>query len=324
MDTDRIDRRTLRSALELASRAPSVHNSQPWAWRLGQRSAHLHVDPTRWLRATDPTGRDLVVSCGAVLHHLRIALAAVGIGGTVHRFPNTDADPDHLAAIELAYQPTSDADIRLAAAIGKRRTDRRSYTHWPVPRGFLDRLSAAAEGQGAVLNTVDEAGRHLVADAIAVAAQLQGGELAYRTETSLWTGRYASTDGIPAANLIQGTGLGGTALARRFSDGEIQQVGVGPDGGELLVLGTSSDDPLSRLRGGEALSAVLLEATDLGLATCPLSQPLEAGSTYRRIRDELLGGVLCPQVLVRVGWAHHLTPPRTPRRPLAETLGRMP
>lgn len=35
MIANSIDRRTVRSALELAVRAPSVHNSQPWRWQLG-------------------------------------------------------------------------------------------------------------------------------------------------------------------------------------------------------------------------------------------------------------------------------------------------
>jgi hypothetical protein len=88
----------------------------------------------------------------------------------------------------------------------------------------------------------------------------------------------------------------------------------------LAVLGTASDDTLCRLRAGEALSAVLLTATSLDLATCSLSQPVEIGSTRRILRDDVLGGTLSPQVVLRLGW-----PPlgpslrATPRRPFAAT-----
>ena len=75
-----VDRRTVRAAIELASRAPSVHNSQPWRWMVGPHSVHLYADLRRWLPATDADGRDLVVSCGAALHHLRVALAAARPG----------------------------------------------------------------------------------------------------------------------------------------------------------------------------------------------------------------------------------------------------
>jgi nitroreductase len=60
MIVDYVDRRSVRSALELAGRAPSIHNSQPWRWRLGARSVHLHADLGRWLPATNIDGRDLV------------------------------------------------------------------------------------------------------------------------------------------------------------------------------------------------------------------------------------------------------------------------
>ena len=91
----------------------------------------------------------------------------------------------------------------------------------------------------------------------------------------------------------------------------------------LLVLGTASDDRLSQLKAGEALSAVLLHATDIGLAACPLSQPLEVESIYRAVRDDLLGGSLAPQVLVRVGWGPQEPLPPTPRRPLDDVIERI-
>jgi hypothetical protein len=73
MIVDTVDRQTIRAAVELGSHAPSVHNSQPWRWRLDGRSLLLQADLRRWLPATDADGRDRVVSCGAVLHHTRIA-----------------------------------------------------------------------------------------------------------------------------------------------------------------------------------------------------------------------------------------------------------
>ncbi|MDF3051341.1 MAG: nitroreductase, partial [Pseudonocardia sp.] len=71
--------RTVRTALELACRAPSVHNTQPWRWRLGDDTVALFADQRRRLWATDRDARDLILSCGAALHHLRVALAAAGV-----------------------------------------------------------------------------------------------------------------------------------------------------------------------------------------------------------------------------------------------------
>jgi hypothetical protein len=143
---------------------------------------------------------------------------------------------------------------------------------------------------------------------------------AYRTETALWSGRFADDSGVPAANLLKDLTDAGTA--RRFSPGLLDQADrQGGDGAALLVLGTTSDDPRAQLRAGEALSAVLLHATELGLATCPLSQPLEVDWTRARIRNELVGGALHPQLVLRVGWAPPGPPlPPTPRRPINETI----
>src|SRR5439155_1054856 len=73
-----LDQVTQLAALELAVRAPSIHNSQPWRFGVGPGRIELYADPTRHLAATDPDERDLLISCGAALHHLRIGLAALG------------------------------------------------------------------------------------------------------------------------------------------------------------------------------------------------------------------------------------------------------
>src|SRR5919206_3994376 len=110
------DNETVRSVIALAVRAPSIHNSQPWRWVTGDSSVHLFTDADRQLPATDPDGRDLLVSCGAALHHARVAFAAAGWGATVHRLPNP-ARPAHLTAVECFPRVGTTEDITLAAAI---------------------------------------------------------------------------------------------------------------------------------------------------------------------------------------------------------------
>lgn len=80
---------------------------------------------------------------------------------------------------------------------------------------------------------------------------------------------------------------------------------------------------LTRLRAGEALSAVLLQATELGLATCPLTEPLEVARTTEAVAERVLGGSLSPQVVLRVGWPSVAAPPpATPRRALVDQVDR--
>ncbi|MCE7004639.1 nitroreductase family protein [Kibdelosporangium philippinense] len=324
------DEKTVWSAIALAIRAPSVHNSQPWRWRVGDSSLHLYADWSRHLTATDPDGRDLIVSCGTSLHHLRVALAAMGWGTIVHHVPNP-GDSSHLASVEVFERQPTEEDIPVAAAIPRRRTDRRLYSSWPVPEALLDQLGEFAFEQGAVLRSAtDPAMRFRLVSAIAEADRLQGTDPEYGSELADWSGRFSgSTDGVPAsAAPLSYEGYGDLSM-RRFAAAGLAQPResyADPDAGELVVLGTSSDDVVSRLHAGEAASAVLLWATSFGLATCPLSQPLEIPSIREELKVQLLDDALFPQLVLRIGWGHINADPllATPRRPVAEIFDHLP
>src|SRR6201997_710974 len=114
----------IRDAVLLASRAPSLHNSQPWRWVVEGAKMHLWADPRRMMPATDRAGRELTLSCGAILDHLRVAMAAAGWDTAVERFPDPH-DPDHLATLSfISKEAVTDADRQRADAILRRRTDR--------------------------------------------------------------------------------------------------------------------------------------------------------------------------------------------------------
>ncbi|PZS21869.1 MAG: hypothetical protein DLM60_05390 [Pseudonocardiales bacterium] len=69
-------------------RAPSIYNCQPWRWRASTSDGvDLFADPDRHLITTDPQGRDLLLSCGAALHHLTVALAVYGIPADIGQSP---------------------------------------------------------------------------------------------------------------------------------------------------------------------------------------------------------------------------------------------
>lgn len=305
MIIDSLDQHHVRGVLELAGRAPSVYNTQPWRWVLEPHTVHLYADIGRWLPATDADGRDMVVSCGAALHHLRVALAAAGIAAIVHRLPDP-VELDHLAAVELRTGTPTDADISLAKAILGRHTDRHRYGMWEVPDGFVHELIARAAEQGAILRAVTEpAARDLLLSVIHDADKIHDSTPGVDVEAARWTSRLTA----------MGPG----------SDGATEQSTGEPDCAMLLVLSTASDDTLSQLRAGEALSAVTLHATELGLATCPLSRPIEVDSTRTAVRDTVLDGTVSPQLVLRIGWAtadHSVA--ATPRRAVDETIGQFP
>ncbi len=312
------------AALALAVRAPSVHNSQPWRWHIGDARVELYADRARHLPHIDPTGRDLLLSCGVALQHFTVALSALGWESKVFRFPNPAA-PDHLASIEIVGPKFSEPDIALAAAIPRRRTDRRWFSPWPVPAGDIALMASRAARWGVSLRRVADQAELAAVVASAVREHLVDPE--YLAELTLWSGRHGTDAGVPARSTPM-PDRRGKFPARVFANPVLQQPGQvvpGDDAGAVLVLATATDDAIAQLEAGEATGAALLTATALGLAVCPLTEPLELADTRAAVRSKLLGGTGFPQMLLRVGWAAlNADPlPATPRRQLVDVAFRL-
>lgn len=315
------DTGTIQTALSLAVRAPSVHNSQPWRWRVGPNSLHLYSDCSRHLPGADPDSRDLLLSCGASLNHCVVGLAALGWQAKIHRFPNP-GDPEHLAAIELHGYTASEADVTLAAAIPRRRTDRRHYSSWPVPRGDLALMGARAARAGVTMRRVE--GLTDLAKLVAQAARQHAADYEYLTELATWSGRYDSKAGVPARNAPKpdpAAALPGRVFAGPTL-GQTPEAGSADDNAVVVALGTSDDDEMAHLRAGEATSVVLLTAAAIGLASCPITEPLEVVETRESIREAIFPAGGFPQMLLRIGWAPvNADPlPSTPRHDLSDVV----
>jgi Nitroreductase family len=275
------------------------------------------------LEHTDPDGRDLILSCGAALNHCSIALTALGWQTKVHRLPNP-ADPFHLASIDVQPSVPSESDIALAAAIPKRQTDRRHYSSRPVPLGDIAQMGARAARMGVGMRRMEPSTEFRATLAQSVWQHSQ--DVEYSHELAIWSGRHASVAGVPASNVPARDPA--AALPGRIFAGAtlVQPPDTSPesDHGVVLALGTEEDDTTARLRAGEATSLVLLTATALGLASCPITEPLEISETRDHLREEVFGKDAYPQMLIRIGWApvDAGALPATPRRPLAEVATR--
>jgi hypothetical protein len=97
---------------------------------------------------------------------------------------------------------------------------------------------------------------------------------------------------------------------------------TGDDNAVVFALGTNTDRSLARLRAGEATSVVLLRATMSGLATCPVTDPLEIAETREVVQREVFGDKASHQMLLRIGWAPADAEPLplTPRRQLHDVV----
>lgn len=304
-------------ALYAATRAPSVHNTQPWQFVVAPRHIELHLDRDRVLAVADPDAREAQLSCGAALLNLSIALRAADHGVVTDLLPDP-ARPDLLAVVRIGGYRLASPELRsLASAIGRRATNRRPFYERPVPMTHRRILTAAAAGEGAHLIMLDTPKTiDTFAGLLRRADHLQEDDPAFQTELREWTTRAAaSRDGVP-----QSAGgprpIGAMLLKlRRYHDQ--------PAGGDrpfeqqplVAALISPGDTVQDRLRAGQAMQRVLLNATACGLSASFLSQPIEVPYIRAALRS-LLGGRHHPQTVFRIGYGHPAVP--TPRRPLAD------
>ncbi|MGW0161362.1 Acg family FMN-binding oxidoreductase [Mycobacterium sp. NPDC003323] len=311
----------IEHAVRLACRAPSYHNSQPWRWIITTDGVQLYVDTDR-LVATDSGGRQAVISCGAALHHFRVAAAAAGMTTHVERYPDPD-DHLHLATVRLtAAQETTSEQRRRADAILSRRTDRLPLAA-PVDGASCDLLLCASHDPAVTaVDIIDPADRATVADAAQLTDSLRLYDSAYHHEIDWWTSPFEVTDGIPHSSLISAAEADRVDVGRSFpvTTHRERRRHLIEDAAELVVISAPADTRLDILRCGETLSALLLEATMAGLSSCTLSHLTEVPAS-RDIVGALVNRTH-PQVVVRVGIASELdeVPPPTPRRPLSDVL----
>ena len=296
-----------------AIRAPSSHNSQPWLFQVEHGVLELLADRTRALPVVDPHDRELTISCGAALFHLRTALRMAGEMPTVELLPEP-ARADLLARVSLSGESAdpSPGEKRLFWSIRKRRTNRSRYTDEPVSDELLATLGRAATEEGATLVVVRDDERHLaLAKLIAEGDRLQAGDPSFRRELASWlhSRRARSQDGMPGSPHFVRTFDWGRRHAAKD-----EQLALGSP--VLAVLTTPGDEPADWLAAGQALAHVLLRATVDDVVASFLNQPVEVGALRRRVTE--LAGEGVPQLVLRLGYGDAV--PSTPRRPVADVL----
>ena len=299
-------------AVRAATRAPSVHNTQPWRFVVAPASVELCLDRTRVL-AVDPGAREARISCGAALFNLRLAIEAAGRTAQVTLVSDPDR-PDLLARVRVGGPRVVTAEERtLAAAIERRSTNRRPFLDRTVPTAHRKALRRAVRAERADLSTLATP-KELTTLGVLLrrAEHLQEAHPAFRSELVEWTDVVGDReDGVPR-----------WAGTPRPTGGTESVPGLRPFGHALvMMLTTRGDGPVDQLRAGLALQRMLLTATAAGLSVSLLTQPVENPYTRVALRT-LLGAEGNPQAVLRVGYAAPATP--TPRRPVTAVTVRTP
>ncbi|MFE2064317.1 Acg family FMN-binding oxidoreductase [Streptomyces sp. NPDC059467] len=307
--------------------APSPYNTQPWRFVTedDDRGIEVHADDARRLRVSDPSGRELVISCGAALLNIRLAMRHLGFNPLVEHFPNP-ADPSFLARVTWgAYRSPDREDERLFGALRHRHTVHGPFLAEPLPPSLAGLLIEQAQRAGAILDFVSgRAGRRRLAELVRAAEDIRRSSPDHRAELRRWT-RWPGEprfDGVSVDGY--GTHPDTTVFAGRDYAGLTRMYPQSPQrrssrSGPVAVLGTDRDNPEAWLRAGEALQRVLLEAAHHGVMAAFHTQPLEVPSLRVRTGRTLSCGAF-PQVIFRLGYPPFVR--TSPRRPATTVLER--
>lgn len=303
-----LDAATVESLLAAAVAAPSIHNTQPWQFRLDpdSRSIEVHVDRERVLPRTDPQRRAQYLSVGAAVFNLRLAAAHLGWNPVVRLLPAT-GEPGPPATVHLTVGPAADGQPcpdGLYEAIERRHTSRMPFTGRPVADPIVAEMISAARAEGAHLDVPDIPGTRLLLRPTQAAEARNAAHPARVAEARAWI----TPPGTDAAYGIPVTALGPRDASGRMPVRDFTGALPAPwlpalrfeRHAQVALLWTSHDRREDWLRAGQALQRVLLAATRRGVRTSMLHQAME----WPDLRAETAGARqrCCPQLLIRFGY----------------------
>lgn len=314
----------LLEAACVACRAPSIANSQPWLGRITDDVLELRCDPSRQLAAADPHGQLMVLSCGVLLHHVTVMLAVLGVEAAVEHIDDP-SDPVLLARLTVTgSRPVTAEAMRMHHALRTRRTDRRPFRGIsPLPETVVSLLRDAAAPFGVATHVFDPQQIGLLGHAAESAARVHDKSEHYREEMAAWTTYRdpARGEGVPPTVAVPYVPR--PVPVRNFAPESIPLLEAGPGDDRFttyLAFATHTDTRADWLRAGEAVSAVLLTATTLGIASSVLSEVIEVPGA-RALLQAVVAPAGFPQLTVRLGLnASGSELPATPRRPCTEVI----
>lgn len=150
--------------VDAVENAPSIFNTRPWRFRISAadrievRLAANLANLDEYIPRERARKREYVISCGATLFNLRLAMRVAGHDLAVWPLPDPRRDRALLASVEIVTRrikkPTI-AEQELYKAIWQRHTNRSPYRIVPAPLPIIVAMEHAAAAEDAWLRLLN-------------------------------------------------------------------------------------------------------------------------------------------------------------------------
>jgi len=278
----------LAHASKYARFAPAESNWQPWEFRLTDTHLELIARNEPGRDALDPEGREPMISCGAALLYLRLALKHFGCLGRVELFPELD-QPTLAAKIYCGFGRERDAHEKsLFAAMTARRATTPTWGATPVSETVLAALNRAVVGERGWLEFAhSETSRQRLLEFAVISERPR-----------MVPAPSPDRAGFPVGPPVDGPGWPTARWTRPFFTFRVRRTDTGNVAAHpetlptlpvatLAVVKTKTDDKHGWLAAGQAMAQVILQAQALGLAWSFFNQAVR----QRVAREALRTGI---------------------------------
>jgi len=308
--------------------APSHWNTQPWRLEVSGSSLRLLADPRRALPVTDPARSAMMMSLGAALENMLVAMRAYGLRPAVTYSPEGDTSPVAAEVTWSAGERRRDRD--LFAAIPERRTNRRNYDGRGIFMQNRSALTALVPGDLRFHWADDRDQIHEMGDLVHDATRDQVLDARAQTECLRWM-RFGDDEARETGDgvTLDALEIGGPArwFARRYFNPQSRFIGLGAgsaakqareavrSSGAVALLTAPRGASSVGVIAGQTYERLALRATRLGIANQPLRSPIEMPN----YRSDLLRafGAVGEEPLLMIRFGHAGRPAPSMRRAVA-------
>ncbi|WP_292449751.1 Tat pathway signal protein [Mesorhizobium sp.] len=311
-----------RELVRYATLAANSHNTQPWQFRLSDRSILVLPDPGRRLPAVDPDDHHVFASLGCAVENMVQAARAFGLRAV----PSYDPDARGIR-VDLEAAPPERTD--LFDAIPHRQSTRALYDGRSVPPEHLRLLEAAGNGDGVrMLLFTERQQREDILSYLVAGNSAQMDDVTFVEELKSWI-RFSYGDALSTRDGLFSKSSGNPALpgwigrlifSRVFTkdnENSKYEAQLRSSAG-VAVFVSDKNEPASWAEAGRCCQRFALQATTLQLRHAFINQPVEVPAVRGQFATYLGIDGRRADLVMRFGYGPEL--PKSLRRPVEHVI----